>query len=104
MGAQGFYRQVDAPTYPYTLKSSSPFRWELEITFLTFPQISNHFNYVFAMFPSDRRCFTRLTGVGSWECARMNTILSLDIMSSLWALIGSLTHHSTFFQTLHHIM
>ena len=44
MGAQGFYRQVEVPSYSYTQESSSPLGWELEIAFLTFPQVENHFN------------------------------------------------------------
>ena len=55
MGTQGFYRQVEAPSYSYTQESSSPVRWELEITFLTLSQVVNHFNYDLARFPSDWR-------------------------------------------------
>ena len=44
VGAQGFYRQVEVPSYLYTQESSSPLGWELGIAFLTFPQVENHFN------------------------------------------------------------
>ena len=57
---QGFYRQEEeAPSYSCTPKSSSFFRWEVEITFLTLSQVVNHFNYDLIRFPSDWRCLNQ---------------------------------------------
>ena len=33
MGAQGFYKEAEAPQYPYTQNCSPPLRLELEIAF-----------------------------------------------------------------------
>ena len=51
MGAQGIYRKVVAPQYSYTPKSSTPYRLELESTFLALSQVVTYIN----QFPSDWR-------------------------------------------------
>ena len=95
---QGFYRQVDAPSYPYTQESSFSFERELEIAFLTPSQVKNHCNYGLTRFPSDWRFLSQTYWGGELG------IGVHDIASLLWVLIGSLTHHATFFQTLCYTM